>query len=175
MVLHTHCVSKLISMREMHNLYTNDFRTKMGLRFFYCTLFCLFWISIGLPVAANSPSEDHKQGAKDQEEALDEHQLELKRKHKKMIRDMENLLRVAQEVGFTEEELKKITVQQEGEVINVWEFLQKENESQSAQKDEDLPQKKQYLTVQDITKELNKREKKQINTLKQTLMFSGKE
>ena len=92
------------------------------------------------------------------------------------LREMENLIAVAKEAGFTEEELKEITVEREGEKINVWEFIQQEKERLAmAKKAQEEAAKKRYITVQDITEDLILKESDQISNLRDNLIFSGED
>lgn len=92
------------------------------------------------------------------------------------LREMENLIRVAREAGFNEDELRDITVERDGEKINVWDFVQTEKERLAlAKKEEEVAAKKRFITVNDITEDLNQRESRQISNLRDRLLFSGED
>lgn len=92
------------------------------------------------------------------------------------LSEMENLIRVAREAGFTEDELREITVERDGEKINVWDFIQVEKERMAlAKKEQEEAAKKRFITVSDITEDLNQRESRQISNLRDRLLFSGEE
>ncbi|MGK5091322.1 hypothetical protein WDW89_04805 [Deltaproteobacteria bacterium TL4] len=94
-------------------------------------------------------------------------------KHKKMIKDMTKLMEAAEKAGFPEEELKKITIEEDGETINVWEFLKKQQEKDLKEGSKKKTKPPRYLTIQDITKELTTHEDKNLNQLRDKLILSG--
>jgi len=98
-------------------------------------------------------------------------------KRKKFLLEMQNLLNAASKSGFKEDEIREITVIRDGKVIYVWDFL--ENEKLRLKKEE-LANKKskpleRYLTVMDISDELEKRETKELDILKDKSIFVGAE
>ncbi|MBF0237472.1 MAG: hypothetical protein HQM12_07195 [SAR324 cluster bacterium] len=96
------------------------------------------------------------------------------KKRQKLIRDMKELVRVAHDAGFTAEELKDITIEVDGETVNVVEYLKQEEmkKQQQASDKTDMPSRS-YITVQDVTKELIEKEYKEITDLRNNLILSG--
>jgi len=98
-------------------------------------------------------------------------------KRKKFLLEMQNFLNAAVKSGFREDEIREITVVRDGKVIYVWDFL--ENEKLRLKKEE-LADKKtkpleRYLTVMDISDELESRETKDLDVLKEKSIFVGAE
>ena len=98
-------------------------------------------------------------------------------KRKKFLLEMQNLLNAAVKSGFKEDEIREITVVRDGKMIYVWDFL--ENEKLRLEK-EKLADKKtkpleRYLTVMDISDELESRETKDLDDLKEKSVFVGAE
>jgi len=98
-------------------------------------------------------------------------------KRKKFLLEMQNFLNAAVKSGFREDEIREITVVRDGKVIYVWDFL--ENEKLRLKK-EKLADKKtkpleRYLTVMDISDELESRETKDLDVLKEKSIFVGAE
>lgn len=107
--------------------------------------------------------------------ALDD-ETEAAKQRAKTLREMENLLKVAKEAGFTEEEFREITVERDGEKINVWDFIQAEKARIAlAKKAQEEAAKKRYITVKDITEDLIQKESAQISKLRDNLLFSGED
>ena len=103
-------------------------------------------------------------------------ETEAAKQRAETLREMENLIHVAREAGFNEDELREITVEREGEKINVWDFIQKEKERLARAKEEqEAAAKKRFITVKDITEDLNERDSRQISNLRDNLLFSGEE
>lgn len=92
----------------------------------------------------------------------------------KRLQELERLLEVAREAGFTEAEVANITVDRDGDKVNVLEFVKQERAwfIQSSEKVE-IGKKERYLTVQDITNELRQQEPKQLDDLRESIIFSG--
>jgi len=98
-------------------------------------------------------------------------------KRKKFLLEMQNFLNAAVKSGFREDEIREITVVRDGKMIYVWDFL--ENEKLRLEK-EKLADKKtkpleRYLTVMDISDELESRETKDLDDLKEKSVFVGAE
>ena len=90
---------------------------------------------------------------------------------------MEKLISAATRSGFTEKEIREITVVRNGKVLYVWDFL--EQEKLRLKKDE-LNKKKtkrrvRYLTVMDISDELESYETNNLDTIKDRSVFVGAE
>ena len=90
---------------------------------------------------------------------------------------MQALLEAAQKSGFSEKQIRDISVKRDGKLVYVWDFLEQEK---LRQKKEALAKKKfvpreRYLTVMDITNELESSEKRELDALKDRSIFVGTE
>ncbi len=83
------------------------------------------------------------------------------------VEELKRLLEVARESGFTEKELREITVEDGDKVINVWDFL-KEYERKKRERAARLKAQKEkvYLTVQDVVEDLEKEQPKDLSRLR---------
>jgi hypothetical protein len=83
------------------------------------------------------------------------------------IEELKRLLEVARESGFTEKEMREITIEDGGKVINVWDFLKEmeRKKRERAAKDK-AQQEKVYLTVQDVFEEMEKDLPKDLSKLR---------
>ena len=107
----------------------------------------------------------------------DEKTIEKEKKRQKFMLEMKNLLNAAIKSGFSEKEIREITVVRNGKVLYVWDFLEQEK---LRIKKEELNQKKskpidRYLTVMDISDELESFETKDLDLLKDKSIFVGAE
>jgi len=89
------------------------------------------------------------------------------------VRELRRLLDVARESGFTEDEVRKITVEYNGEVINVWEFLARLEEEKAQKEARDKAMReKPYHTVQDVFQDLEKGQPKDLEKLRKDFRFN---
>ncbi len=107
----------------------------------------------------------------------DEKQIKADKKNEKFLNEMEKLINAALESGFSEKEVREITIVRKGKVLYVWDFLEQEK---LRKKKEALNKKKskrleRYLTVMDIANELESLETKNLDTLKDNSIFVGAE
>ncbi len=111
------------------------------------------WALLGLAAAGASPGAAQAQDEK-QEGFYN-------------VEELKRLLEVARESGFTEKELREITVEDGDKVINVWDFL-KEYERKKRERAARLKaqQEKVYLTVQDVVEDLEKEQPKDLTRLR---------
>ena len=138
----------------------------------FCLLVLLFaFFAWNVPFVTNqnvfsqSYSEQHEKRAKEEKERL------------KFVKEMQALLDAAQKSGFSEEQIRDISVTRDGKLVYVWDFLEQEK---LRQKKEDLAKKKfvtreRYLTVMDITDELESSETRELDALKDRSIFMGAE
>ncbi len=106
---------------------------------------------------------------------LEEQTEEIKKRLKK-LRERENLIEIARQAGFTDQELQEITIEDGGETINVWNYIIQEKERfKKARKAKEEASKKRYITVKDITDDLLQKETDQVSNLRENLIFSGEE
>ena len=90
---------------------------------------------------------------------------------------MQALLDAAQKSGFSEKQIREISVTRDGKLVYVWDFLEQEK---LRQEKEDLAKKKfvpreRYLTVMDIANELESSETRELDALKDRSIFVGAE
>ncbi len=111
------------------------------------------WALLGLAAAGASPGAAYAQ--------------EEKREGFYNVEELKRLLEVARESGFTEKELREITVEDGDKVINVWDFL-KEYERKKRERAARLKAQKEkvYLTVQDVVEDLEKEQPKDLSRLR---------
>lgn len=108
--------------------------------------------------------------------AMSEEELKAAKALQSRLREYQRLIDVAKAAGFTDEELRQIKIEDEGETIYLVEFVEQAIAKMKAdrqQKEEEL--KKRYITVKDITEDLIKKESGQVSILRDTLIFNGGE
>jgi hypothetical protein len=90
------------------------------------------------------------------------------------IDELKRMIQLAKESGFTEQQIKEITVEDEtGKVVNAWQYLQdyeKRQKEEAARKAAE--RKKVYLTPQEITAELDKKQPQELDQLRDKLLLS---
>lgn len=88
------------------------------------------------------------------------------------IDELERLIEVARESGFTQEDIEKITIQDEGREINAWEFLQKMKRMRALEREKARAQStKIYLTIQGILADLAADKKDDLSTLRDESIY----
>ena len=107
----------------------------------------------------------------------DEKALAAEKEKQKFISEMQTLLLVATKSGFTEKEIREITVTRKGKVVHVWDFLE---QVKLKQKKEALAKKRakpleRYLTVMDIGEEMESAETRDLDAIKEKSSFIGAE
>ena len=115
-------------------------------------------------LAQNYPEEDEKV-------------LIAEKERQKFIAEMQTLLDAASKSGFSEKEIREITVTRKGKVVHVWDFLE---QAKLQQKKDALAKKRskpldRYLTVMDITEEMQRVETRDLDALKDKSIFVGAE
>ena len=126
-----------------------------------------FWHYRGVPVQqvqANYSTEDEKA-------------LTAEKEKQKFIAEMQTLLVAAKKSGFTEKEIREITVTRKGKVVHVWDFLE---QVKLKQKKEALAKKRlkpleRYLTVMEIGEEIESGETSDLDAIKDKSTFVGAE
>jgi len=108
---------------------------------------------------------------------LDEKALEAEKERKKFLKEMQTLLDVAMKSGFSEKEIREITITRKGKIIHVWDFLEQEKlrEKKVALAKKRSKQLDRYLTVMDIADELESGETRDLDALKDKSIFVGAE
>ena len=108
---------------------------------------------------------------------VDEKALIVKKENKKFLEEMKNLLDAASNSGFNEKEIREITVTRNGKIINVWDFLEMTKLKQ--RKDEQNKKRskplERYLTVMDISEEMESTETRDLDDIKNKITFLGVE
>jgi len=106
-----------------------------------------------------------------------EKRAKAEKERQKFVKEMQSLLDAAQKSGFSEKQIRDISVTRNGKLVYVWDFLEQEK---LRQKKEDLAKKKfvtreRYLTVMDIADELESSETRELDALKDRSIFMGAE
>jgi len=107
----------------------------------------------------------------------DEKEAKAEKGRQKFVEEMQALLDAAQKSGFSDKQIKDISVTRDGKLVYVWDFLEQEK---LRQKKEALAKKKfitreRYLTVMDIANELESSETRKLDALKDRSNFMGAE
>ena len=107
----------------------------------------------------------------------DEKALEAEKERKKFLEEMQTLLDAAMKSGFSEKEIREITITRKGKVVHVWDFLEQEKlrEKKVALAKKRFKQLDRYLTVMDIADELESGETRDLDALKDKSIFVGAE
>ena len=88
------------------------------------------------------------------------------------IDELERLIDVARESGFTQKDIEEITIQDEGREINAWEFLQNMKRKRALERERARAQStKIYLTIQGILADLAKEKKDDLSTLRDETIY----
>ena len=106
-----------------------------------------------------------------------EKRAKAEKERQKFVKEMQSLLDAAQKSGFSEKQIREISVTSDGKLVHVWDFLEQEK---LRRKKEALAKKKfvtreRYLTVMDITDELESSETRELDALKDRSIFMGAE
>jgi len=139
----------------------------------YCYLLVLLFafLSWNVPFVSNQNVFSQSYSEQDEKEAKAE------KERQKFVKEMQNLLDAAQKSGFSEKQIREISVTRDGKLVYVWDFLVQEK---LRQKKEALAKKKfvpreRYLTVMDIANELENSETRKLDALKDRSIFVGAE
>lgn len=127
-------------------------------------IYVITFFSINTSIAENFDNKNEKT-------------IEEEKKRKKFLLELSKLIDAAKKSGFSEKEIREITVVRNGKVLYVWDFLEQEK---LRLKKEELNKKKskkmeRYLTVMDISDELESYETKNLDLLKDKSVFVGAE
>lgn len=84
------------------------------------------------------------------------------------IVELRRLMEVAREAGFSDEEMREITIEDnEGNIVNVWKYLEEiERKKRLEAEKRKAQEEKIYLTVQDVFTELKKDEPADLTRLR---------
>ena len=97
------------------------------------------------------------------------------KERKKFLAEMETLIKAAQDAGFSEQDIREMTITRKGKTINVWEFIEQEKLNRKREKRRRFVPRDRYLTVMDITSELQSLESRNLDTLRKKIVFIGAE
>ena len=105
----------------------------------------------------------------------DEKNIDKDKKREKFLLEMKKLINAATKSGFSKKEVREITVIRDGKVLYVWDFLEQEK---LRLKKEELKKKKskrkeRYLSVLDISDELESFETEKLDLIKDKSIFVG--
>ena len=140
-------------------------------RYFYLLVLLFAFLSWNVPFVTNQ--NVFSQSYSEQYEK----EVKAKRERQKFVKEMKNLLDAAKKSGFSEKQIREISVTRDGKLVHVWDFLEQEK---LRQKKEALAKKKfvlreRYLTVMDIANELESSETRELDALRDRSVFMGAE
>jgi plasmid stabilization system protein ParE len=107
--------------------------------------------------------------------AMTEEEEAAERERRKFVRELESLLKAARDAGFPEEEVREITLQRDGKIVNAYEFLEQEKRKTARIESRRLEYRDRYLTVQDIMSEMKSQESVKLDRLREDMVFVGAE
>ena len=119
-------------------------------------------------------TDSHTLKAQNSEEAEEAARKEEKEREK-FIAEMETLIKAAQDAGFSEQDIREMTITRKGKTINIWEFLEQERLKRKREERRRFVPRDRYLTVMDITSELQSLESRDLDTLRKKIVFVGAE
>ena len=140
-------------------------------RYFYLPVLLFAFLSWNVPFVTNQNVFSQSYSEQDEKRAKAE-----KERHK-FVKEMQALLAAAQKSGFSEKQIRDISVTRDGKLVYIWDFLEQEK---LRQKKEDMAKnkfvpKERYLTVMDIANELESSETRELDSLKDRSIFVGAE
>jgi hypothetical protein len=104
---------------------------------------------------------------------LEEKEMAAEKERQQFIKELRQLIDAAQASGFSEEEVRAITVVREGKTVLVWEFLEQEKLREERKAAQRFTPRDRYLTVTDITQELRSRETPALDKLRERTVLTG--
>ena len=119
-------------------------------------------------------TDSHTLKAQNTEEAEEAARKEEKER-KKFLAEMETLIKAAQDAGFSEQDIREMTITRKGNTINVWEFLEQDRLKRKREERTGFVPRDRYLTVMDITSEMQSLESRDLDTLRKKMVFVGAE
>ena len=139
--------------------------------YFYLLVFLIAFLSWNVPFVTNQNIFSQSYSEQDEKEAKAE------KERQKFVKEMQALLDAAQKSGFSEKQIREISVTHDGKLVHVWDFLEQEKLRQKKEalaKDKFVPRER-YLTVMDIANELESSETRELDALKDRSIFMGVE
>ena len=140
-------------------------------RYFYLLVFLFAFLVWNVPYVTNQIIFSQSYSEQDEKRAKAE------KERQKFVKEMQALIDAAQKSGFSEKQIRDISVTRNGKLVYVWDFLEQEK---VRQKKDDMAKKKfvmreRYLTVMDIADELESSETRELDALKDRSIFMGAE
>ena len=137
-------------------------------RYFYLLVLLFAFLSWNVPFVTNQNVFS---------QSYSEKEAKAEKERQKFVKEMQALLDAAQKSGFSEKQIREISVTRDGKLVYVWDFLEQEK---LRQKKESLAKNKfvtqeGYLTVMDIAEELESSETRELDALKYRSIFMGAE
>ena len=116
-------------------------------RYFYLLVLLFTFLAWNVPYVTNQNVFSQSYSEQDEKEAKAE------KERQKFVKEMQALLDAAQKSGFTDKQIREISVTRDGKLVHVWDFLEQEK---LRQKKEAVAKKKfvpreRYLTVMDLS------------------------
>ena len=108
-------------------------------------------------------------------EELDEKELKARKEHEKFVKEMETLIKAAQDSGFSQEDIRDISITRKGKSIIVWEFLEQEKIRREREERRRFIPRDRYLSVRDISHEMQSQETRKLDVLRKKMIFVGAE
>ena len=108
-------------------------------------------------------------------EELDEKELKARKEHEKFVKEMETLIKAAQDSGFSQEDIRDISITRKGKSIIVWEFLEQEKIRREREERRRFIPRDRYLSVRDISHEMQSQETRKLDILRKKMIFVGAE
>ncbi|MEE3122982.1 MAG: hypothetical protein VX399_10335 [SAR324 cluster bacterium] len=108
-------------------------------------------------------------------EELDEKELKARKEHEKFVKEMETLIKAAQDSGFSQEDIRDISITRKGKSIVIWEFLEQEKIRREREERRRFVPRDRYLSVRDISHEMQSQETRKLDSLRKKMIFVGAE
>ena len=138
-------------------------------RNFCLILLILVFLSWTVPFLTNRNVYSQSYAVKDEKEERAENE------RKKFVKEMQALFDAAQKSGFSEKQIREISVTRDGKLVHVWDFLEQEKlrKKKEALANKKFVTRERYLTVMDIANELESSETRELDALKDRSIFVG--
>ncbi|MDP6092202.1 MAG: hypothetical protein QF537_09640 [SAR324 cluster bacterium] len=108
-------------------------------------------------------------------EELDEKELKARKEHEKFVKEMETLIKAAQDSGFSQEDIRDISITRKGKSIVIWEFLEQEKIRREREERRRFVPRDRYLSVRDISHEMQSQETRKLDSMRKKMIFVGAE
>ena len=138
-------------------------------RYFYLLVLLFAFLSWNVPFLTNQNVFSQSYSEQDEKKAKAE------KERQKFVKEMEALLEAAQKSGFSEKQIREISVTRDGKLVHVWDFLEQEklrHKKEAMAKKKFVPRER-YFTVMDIANELESSETRDLDALKDRSIFVG--